>query len=52
MARVCEAPNPNVQAPEKLQSKSFKSFARQLAYLELGISLDVGAWGLELKRIK
>src|SRR5919197_6718747 len=44
MAGVCEAPNPNIQAPEKLQSTGSKNLAARLEYLELGISLDVGAW--------
>ena len=52
MAGESEGPNPNIQAPEKLQSTSFKSLAGRLEYLELGISLDVGAWGLEFQRIK
>jgi hypothetical protein len=44
-----KAPSTNIQAPEKLKAPSFKQ-AREGAFwsLRFDVSLDVGAWNLEL----
>jgi len=45
-----EAPNSNIQAPEKLQGPNSirNSSALGTGSLEFGISLELGAWDLEL----
>jgi hypothetical protein len=45
-----EAPNPKIQAPEKLQAPSLKLNTLKFGIwlLKLGASLDLGAWDLEL----
>jgi hypothetical protein len=45
-----KAPNPNLQIPGKLQSSSSKNWPRGDWLLELGISLELGAWDLEFPR--
>jgi hypothetical protein len=44
-----EAPSINIQAPEKHQAPTFKSSPTAFfGGLEFGISLELGAWMLEL----
>jgi hypothetical protein len=44
-----KAPSTNIQAPENHQAPNFKSGARNLVWsLKFAVSLDVGAWNLEL----
>jgi len=42
------APHSNIRAPENLQSSNSKEWRELSWILGLGISLDVGAWDLEL----
>jgi hypothetical protein len=44
-ANAPEVPSTKIQAPKKLQYSNFKSRSRAL---ELGVSLELGAWNLEL----
>jgi hypothetical protein len=44
-----KAPSTNIQHPEKLQAPSFKQARAGVFWrLKLDVSLDVGAWNLEL----
>src|SRR5205814_7738093 len=45
---VKKAPSSNIQAPEKLQTSSSKTRSPAFWFLELGVSLELGAWCLEL----
>jgi hypothetical protein len=46
---MVKAPNSKLQAPEKFQTPSSNMLGRQLVFdLELGSSLELGAWNLEL----
>jgi hypothetical protein len=47
-----KAPSTNVQAPEKHQASSSKMATTHDYRLRFGISLDVGAWCLELPGIR
>jgi hypothetical protein len=40
-------PSTNLQAPEKHQTSIFKIARHNARVLELGISLELGAWNLE-----
>jgi hypothetical protein len=45
-----KAPNPKLQAPEKLQTSSSNNrTAAMVCCLVLGISLEFGVWSLELR---
>jgi len=48
MTHEAEAPNSKLQAPEKFQASNFKKTVGGYWNFELGISLDVGGWCLEL----
>jgi hypothetical protein len=43
---AAEVPNPNLQIPKNLQFPSTKQLSRAFWRLELGISLELGAWNL------
>jgi hypothetical protein len=43
-----KAPSTKFQAPKKLQTSSSKTWSRASWFLELGVSLELGAWNLEL----
>jgi hypothetical protein len=44
-----KAPNSNIQAPEKYQAPNFKKGLGRLTWsLKFGISLELGAWDLEV----
>jgi hypothetical protein len=45
-----KAPNPKLQAPEKLQTSSSNGLAAELVCcLVLGVSLELGAWSFVIK---
>jgi hypothetical protein len=43
-----KAPSPNIQAPEKLQFSNTKKSPTILGMLALEISLELGAWNLDV----
>jgi hypothetical protein len=43
-----KAPSSKLQTPEKHQNSSSKHGVRELSSVELGVSLELGAWSLEL----
>jgi hypothetical protein len=47
MIRTSKVPSSKSEAPEKFQIPNFKSGARKIE-LELGDSLELGTWDLEL----
>jgi len=48
---VGKDPSTNIQAPEKLQDPNNDAYSGQLVWsLEFGVSLELGAWDLELRK--